>query len=64
MLTNYMYRSYSEAGNGESRIGATDEYGRGKWVIAPNFLHAAEAGTPEAAYIGGDLRFAPPIDAK
>jgi hypothetical protein len=59
MLTEYMHGAYPEARDGESRIGATDEGGQGKWVISPNLVRVAEAGTPEAAYIGGDLRFAP-----
>lgn len=64
MLTEYMYGAYPEARNGGSRIGATDEHGRAKWVIAPNFKTVAEAGTSEAAYIGGDLRFAPVANNK
>jgi len=57
VLTEYMYSAYPEARNGESRIRATDEHGRGKWIISPNFLHVAEVGTPEAAYIASGLRF-------
>jgi hypothetical protein len=62
MLTEYMFSAYPEARNGESRIAATDEYGRGKWIIAPNFKSVAEAGTPEAAYINGDLSFASVVE--
>jgi hypothetical protein len=57
-ITECMYRVYHEARSVESRIGATDEHGRAIWVIAPNFQHVAEVGTPEAAYIEGDLSFA------
>lgn len=62
-LTDLMYRCHEYASNIQSRILATDEYGRGKWAISPNFKHIAEAGTAEAAYIGGDLRFAPTVNA-
>ncbi len=57
-ISELMYLSFPDASNIQSRIGATDEAGRGKWVISPNFLHVAEVGTSEAAYIYGDLSFA------
>ena len=38
-----------------TQIGATDEQGKLKYVISPNLKHIAEAGTPEASYILGDV---------
>jgi hypothetical protein len=58
-LTNRMHRAFPDASDIQSIIAATDEYGCGKWVIAPNFRSVAEAQTPEAFYIGGDLQFSP-----
>jgi hypothetical protein len=53
--TERMYAEYPGACNIESRIGATDENGRPKWTISPNFRHLAEIGTNEARYIWGDV---------
>lgn len=35
--TDRMYAEYPEASNIESRIAATDDSGRPKWSISPNF---------------------------
>jgi len=51
--TDRMYAEYSTASNIESRICATDEGGKPRWAVSPNFLHLAEAGTDEASYIWG-----------
>jgi hypothetical protein len=51
--TQMMFDQYAAACNVESRIGATDEEGRPKWAISPNFRHVAEIGTDEARYIWG-----------
>jgi hypothetical protein len=56
-ITNLMYRRFGDASNIQSRIGATDEAGRGRWLISPNFSHVAEVGTSEAAEIFGHLNF-------
>lgn len=48
-----MWVEYSDASNVESRICATDASGRVRWAVSPNFLHIAEVGTEEAAYIWG-----------
>jgi hypothetical protein len=40
--TDRMYAEYPEASNIESRIAATDDSGRPKWAISPNFQHLAE----------------------
>lgn len=53
--TDRMYAAYPEASNIESRIAATDDSGRPKWSISPNFQHLAEIGTAEADYIWGRL---------
>lgn len=53
--TERMYAEYPGASNIESRIAATDDSGRPKWSISPNFQHLAEIGTAEARYIWGDL---------
>jgi hypothetical protein len=63
-ITDLMHSYHQYASDIQSRILATDEYGRGKWAISPNVRHIAEAGTPEAAYISGDLRFASQNNAK
>jgi len=54
-LTDRMYTDFPEASNIESRILATDDAGKPKWIISPNFNHLAELGTDDAAYIWGDL---------
>jgi hypothetical protein len=51
--TDRMYAEYSTASNIQSRICATDEYGKPRWAVSPNFLRLAEIGTDEAAYIWG-----------
>jgi hypothetical protein len=53
VATDRMYAEYADASNIESRICATDGCGRPKWAVSPNFLHLAEIGTEEAAYIWG-----------
>jgi hypothetical protein len=53
LATDRMYADYSTASNIESRMCATDDGGKAKWAIAPNFLHLAEIGTDEAYYIWG-----------
>lgn len=58
-ITDLMYVRFPDASNIQSRIGVTDENGRRRWIISPNFLHVAEAGTSESACIFGDLSFAP-----
>ena len=50
-----MWVEYSDASNVESRICATNASGKIRWAISPNFVHIAEVGTDEAAYIWGDL---------
>ena len=55
IATDRMYTEYSSASNVESRICATDAEGKLRWAVSPNFLHIAEVGTEEAAYIWGDL---------
>lgn len=57
-ITEMMYARFPDASNIQSRIGVTDENGRGRWIISPNFSHVAEAGTSEGVYIFGDLNFA------
>ena len=55
LLYQEAFWEYPNASNINSLIGATDGNGRGKWIISSNFKHIAEAGTPEAAYIAGDI---------
>src|SRR5205807_5280891 len=40
-ITDLMYIKFPDASNIQSRIGATDEAGRGRWTISPNFSHVA-----------------------
>lgn len=54
-ITYRMYADYPEASNIQSRIVATDDTGKPRWSISPNFLHLAEIGTDEAAFIWGDV---------
>jgi hypothetical protein len=61
--TERMFAEYSSASNVESRICATDTDGKVRWAISPNFLHIAEVGTDEAAYIWGGLAPAKPLDS-
>ena len=51
--TRRMYLEYAEPSNVESRIAATDDTGKLRWCISPNFQHLAEIGTDEASYIWG-----------
>ncbi len=51
--TDRMYAEYSTASNIESRICATDDNGKLRRAVSPNFLHLAEIGTNEASYIWG-----------
>jgi hypothetical protein len=53
-LSERMFAEYSSASNVGSRICATDTNGKVRWAVSPNFLHIAEVGTDEAAYIWGE----------
>jgi len=49
------YKYGTEWSNIQSRIGATDEHGKPKYTISPNFRHIAEVDTKEARYIWGEI---------
>lgn len=53
VATDRMYAEYSTASNIESRMCATDDSGKPRWTVSPNFLHLAEVGTDEACYLWG-----------
>lgn len=54
-VTDRMYADCPDASNIESLIVATDDTGKPKWAISPNFSHLGEIGTDDAAYIWGDV---------
>jgi hypothetical protein len=52
--SNRMWDGYQDASNIQSRIGATDENGRPKWAISPNFAHISPVDTAEGRATFGD----------
>ena len=50
-----MFTVFPDSSNIQSRMCATDDAGKAKFSISPNFLHVAEVGTDEARYTLGHL---------
>lgn len=51
-VSRQMFAEFPDAGNMVSRMGATDEDGRAKWMISPNFAHLPHVSTQEARELG------------
>jgi hypothetical protein len=58
-ITEQMFSEYNDASNSESRIFATDETGKLRWRVSPNFQHVVEGTKLGAAPAGAAMAPAP-----